>query len=210
MFVSTLIPYLGIVALITVTPGPDTALVVRNSIRRGRPAGLRTAAGCASGLIVWGVASALGISALIVTSPILFNILRLAGAAYLVFLGGRLLWVTFVGPANGPSPGTKPRALLTPFREGLVNNLLNPKTAAFYTAIIPQFLPANVPVLPATLVLASIACIASLLGLCAYAYLSSRAEGVLHSRRFAGWTDGLAGVVLLGLGAYVALRNTRL
>jgi threonine/homoserine/homoserine lactone efflux protein len=199
-----LVPFLGVVLLITITPGPDTALVVRHAVRAGPPHALATAAGCAVGLLVWGAAAAGGVTALITASRIAGIVLRVAGALYLVVLGVGL--IRHAGrTADLQLPGLRPR--LAPFVQGLLNNLLNPKAAAFFTALLPQFLPSDGPTFMATLLMAAIAAAASLAGLTAYGVLAHRARDMFSSRRLAASLDRVTGTVLIGLGARVAFSS---
>src|SRR4051794_40733210 len=87
-----LLAYLGIVAVITITPGPDTAVVLRNAMRHGWSAGVRTGVGSAVGLLIWGLAACLGVAVILAASALAFTVLKLAGAAYLGYLGVRMLW----------------------------------------------------------------------------------------------------------------------
>src|ERR1044071_5039677 len=94
MTLQQLLPFLAVVAMITITPGPDTALVVRNTLSGGVRDGVHTALGCSLGLLVWGVAAALGLATLMSSSASLFAVIRILGGAYLIWLGVRMLWST--------------------------------------------------------------------------------------------------------------------
>ena len=132
--------FLGIAILVIVTPGQDTALTIRNTMLGGRPAGVATAGGVAAGQACWTAAASIGLAALLVASEPVFVALKLAGAAYLVFLGLQALHHALrpgtraVERSDGPSLAA-PRA----FRQGLLSNLGNPKMAIFFTSLLPQF-----------------------------------------------------------------------
>jgi threonine/homoserine/homoserine lactone efflux protein len=130
-----LIAFLLIAAVVIVSPGPDFALTVRNTVARGKRAGLKTSAGVVSGQLVWACAAAAGIAALLVASRPAFLALRLVGAAYLVFLGMHSLVAAWRGrPAHlGTSRGG------SPYAQGLLSNVSNPKMAIFFTSLLPQF-----------------------------------------------------------------------
>jgi threonine/homoserine/homoserine lactone efflux protein len=130
-----LIAFLVIAVVVIVSPGPDFALTVRNTVSRGRRAGLLTSAGVVSGQLVWASAAAAGVAALIVASRPAFVALRLVGAAYLVYLGAQALVAAWRGrPAHvGRSRGG------SPFVQGLLSNVSNPKMAVFFTSLLPQF-----------------------------------------------------------------------
>jgi len=135
---------------LTVTPGLDTALVLRASLTRRRREAVATAAGIVGGLFVWGAAAAVGVSALLTASDVAYDVLRYAGAAYLVWFGGRLLVRAVRGTHVDAEPdGTTPASAWRAARLGLVTNLLNPKVGVFYLALLPQFVPASGS-LPAT------------------------------------------------------------
>ena len=140
---SGFLPFLGIAAVVIVTPGPDTALTVRNTLGGGRPSGVGTAFGVAVGQAVWTLATSAGIAALLVASSSALAMLRLAGAVYLGWLGVSALWSAWVGAVDAGVDGTARRGpSLSPgvaFRHGLVSNLANPKMAVFFTSLLPSF-----------------------------------------------------------------------
>ncbi|WP_031164431.1 LysE family translocator [Streptosporangium roseum] len=157
-----------VVALIlTVSPGPDTVIVLRTTVSSGRRAGFLAGLGVNLGCYAWGVATALGLTALLAASDVAYTAVRIAGVAYLVWLGVRALWnarravpaeaaeaaeaVDGTGGVGGP-----PVRALAIMRTGFVTNLLNPKVGVIYMTLLPQFVPADVPVLPATLLLVTI------------------------------------------------------
>ncbi|MEU3993813.1 LysE family translocator [Streptomyces platensis] len=162
--------------LVTMAPGPDTLLVLRNCVRGGRRTGAATAVGAAAGSLAWAVAAAVGLAAALQRWDAAFTVVRLAGAAYLVLLGGQVLWahrrsaatatpVATPAPAPGsdpfetPEPDVRAAAPLTPpraFRQGLLSCLLNPKVGIFFVAVVPQFLPEGHSVLGTTLLLGAV------------------------------------------------------
>ena len=136
MSASALAAWTGLVALLTITPGADMALVARSALAAGRREALWTTAGIASGLLVWAAASAVGVAALLAASATAYDALRLAGAAYLVWLGVRS--IARAGPPPAPPPGAR-RPLR--YATGLVSNLANPKIVVFYSTVLPGFVP---------------------------------------------------------------------
>jgi threonine/homoserine/homoserine lactone efflux protein len=211
MTLQQLLPFLVVVAMITITPGPDTALVLRNTLRGGVRDGLMTAFGATVGLLVWGVASALGLSTVMVGSATLFAAIRIVGGVYLLWMGMRILWgarksaAASESTANGSLGVRAPR----PFMEGLLSDLLNPKAAAFFTALLPQFVTSSQNVLATTLLLAGIASTAAFVGLLAYTALAARARVALHRRSIRRRLDQITGVVLLALGIRMLARELR-
>jgi threonine/homoserine/homoserine lactone efflux protein len=143
--------FLPFAASLAVLPGPATAMVIQSAARGGRSHAMRATAGDAAGLAVWAVASMLGVSALLVASEVAFTTLKVVGAIILVAYG-----VAAIKAARRGEPVHASRARGGAFRMGLVTALSNPKVGLFYIALLPQFVPAGAPVLPATLLLAGI------------------------------------------------------
>lgn len=143
---AVLLAFALVVGLLTITPGIDTALVLRTAAvaSRGRAWGAVT--GIQAGTFVWGAAAAVGVSALLAASQVAYDILRFAGALYLLWIGLRLLWSAVRG-ARHAEPAINPRSdsFLVGFRQGALTNLLNPKVGAFYVALLPQFIPESAP-----------------------------------------------------------------
>jgi threonine/homoserine/homoserine lactone efflux protein len=165
-----LLAFLGVSAVVICTPGPDTALTVRNALAGGRRAGVATAAGVATGQAVWTVAASVGVAELIQASEPAFRVMRAVGAAYLIFLGlqslGKALWTTrrrfpAVGLPSRLGPPQRRVAVrrgrvaaggwMSPgrgLRQGVVSNLANPKMAAFFLSLLPQFAAAGAGPVP--------------------------------------------------------------
>ena len=193
-------------ALMTISPGADTFLVVRNTLRGGRDDGWMTVAGICSGLFVHALLSALGVSAVLAHSATAFLVLKVAGAGYLAWLGIQSLRSAARGDAaTAPlevAPSRVPAA--RSFREGLLTNLLNPKVIVFYLALLPQFLSPGDAVLPKSLLLTAIHFAEGIL------WLGFVAWGVDRSRRFflrpvlRRWMDALCGTILVALGLRLA------
>jgi threonine/homoserine/homoserine lactone efflux protein len=198
---SQLLPFVGAAILIALTPGADTALVVRNALAAGAPAARRTALGSSAGLLVWGAASACGVAAVLNASAEVFTAVKLAGAAYLVWLG-----LQAILHAGAHEPGGPARSG-SPFRQGLFCNLLNPKAGIFFTALLPQFVSPQDPALVVSLLMTAIAAAASLAWLSVYATVVPRAGDVLRRPRVRRALDRATGVVLIGLGVRLALTR---
>jgi threonine/homoserine/homoserine lactone efflux protein len=136
--VSQFAAFLGVAVLVILTPGPDTAVTVRAALLGGRRSGWMTAAGVVTGQACWTVAASAGVTALLVASEPAFLAVKLAGAAYLVYLGGQALRAALRHEAlPAAAPGTA--ASRTAYRDGLLSDLGNPKMAAFFTSLLPQF-----------------------------------------------------------------------
>jgi threonine/homoserine/homoserine lactone efflux protein len=210
--VEQLLPFLAISALVIVTPGPDTLLTVNTTLAGGRRAGLATAAGVAAGQGVWTLATAVGISALLVASEPVFLAVKVAGAAYLAYIGLRAVWSALRGSLARAATGEREtrRELAPAFRRGLLSNLGNPKMAVFFPSLLPQFVPASGALLPSTLALGLAFCLKTLGWLSGYAFVVARAGDVLRRGRLGRWLEGLAGsaLVLLGIGLALEPRRT--
>jgi threonine/homoserine/homoserine lactone efflux protein len=200
--------FVGVAALVIVTPGPDTALTMRNALLGGRGAGVATAAGVVAGLAVWTVAASVGLAALLVASEPAFVVLKLAGAAYLVLLGAQSLVHAWRGRATedraraGPRLG--PRAA---WRQGLLNDLGNPKIAVFFTTLLPQFAPADGPAFATLLGLGLLFCAMTFVWLCVYSVAVAQAGRALRRPRVRRALDAVMGAVLVALGFRVALER---
>jgi len=150
--VHSLLAFALFAAVLTVTPGLDTVLVLRTTARHGRRAGFAAVVGISLGCLAWALASALGITALLAASRLAYEVLRWAGVAYLCWLGVKALWGRRRAGTADPGPAERSTVdAWNAFRTGLTTNLLNPKVGAFYLSVLPQFLPRNVnPMLGAT------------------------------------------------------------
>ena len=202
--------YLAVAALLIMTPGPDTALVTRHALFAGRRAAFFTTLGIGMGSIVWALASVLGIAALLEGSAVAFTIWKFAGAAYLGYIGLRSLFATFRGhgqaAAATPTAQDRQPGEWTALRQGLLNNLLNPKAGAIFATALPQFINPGDP--PLRLLLMMFAYEAILLSwLTLYSYLVSRAGQSRFGTRVRTILQGITGAVLIALGVRLAFEQ---
>ncbi len=200
-----LLPFLVGSVLVTVIPGADMALVTRQVLVGGPTLAQRTIFGNLTGLLVHGVALAAGLSALLVASATAYTAVKLAGAAYLVYLG-----VQTLRASRQPPVDVQPTAVAVPrhaFLQGLISTVLNPKPALFFLTFLPQFVNRDAAVLPQTLTLAAIHVIVGLIWLSFFARLIYRARGVLTAPRFKAWLERTTGAVLIALGLRVAVER---
>src|SRR5918997_5763533 len=193
-----LVPFLVASILVTVVPGADMALVTRQVLVGGPALAQRTIFGNLAGLLVHGAALAAGLSALLVASATAYTMVKLAGAAYLIWLG-----VSALLASRRPAAGAAARAVAPPprraFLQGLVSTVLNPKAALFFLTMLPQFVSRDAPVLPQTLTLVAIHVVVGLVWLTAYAHLVHRARGLLTGPRVKAWLERTTGAVLIAL-----------
>lgn len=200
--IASLLAFLGVSALVILTPGPDTAVTVSGTLSGGRRGGVRTALGVFCGQASWTLATSAGVSALLVASEPAFLTVKYLGAAYLLYLGGHA-----VVAACRPRPGTAATAEpdraarpLTYVRRGLLSDLGNPKMAVFFTSLLPQFGTRF-----AALTLLGLAFCALTFGwLVVYAVAVARLGELLRRSRVRRALDAVTGTVLIGLGIRVA------
>jgi threonine/homoserine/homoserine lactone efflux protein len=204
--------FLGISALVICTPGQDTALTIRNTLLAGRRGGVFTAVGVSAGQSVWALATSAGIAALIVASEPVFFAIRLAGAAYLVYLGVQAVRRSWFGSGEGDSVSGSGGGDLTParaFRQGVLSNLGNPKMAVFFTSLLPQFAPAGGGAFAVLLALGLVFCGLTLAWLSAYAVVVARVGDILRRPPLRRLLDGLMGAALLAFGVRLAVEDRR-
>ncbi len=191
-------------ALLTVLPGPDVAVVTRLALSNGRAEAFRGSLGIVSGLLAWGLLVVAGLAALLAASATAYRVVELVGAAYLVLLGVQAIWRS----RTTGSATTAATSALRPakgFRVGLVTNLLNPKVAVFYTGLLPSLVPPGAPTGLTLVGLVLVHCLLSLAWLTLYAAVLLRAAGVLQRPGIHQALERVTGVVLIGVGARVAL-----
>lgn len=206
--VRDLLAFAGVAAVIIVVPGPDMALVLRNGIAHGRRAALETALGINCGLLVWALTAALGIAALLHASATAFTMLKLVGAAYLVWLGVRALRDAWRGMSTFRAvPGYRPGRVRCAFRQGLLSNLLNPKIAVVFTTLIPQFLEPGDPAVARTILLAAIFIGMGLLWLTSYALLVAQVGRLLRRPVVRRALNAIVGTLLTAFGVRLALER---
>lgn len=198
-------------ALLTIAPGPDTMLVLRNVLRGGRRDGVVTTFGICSGLFAHAALSAFGVSLLSERSATAFSAVKVAGACYLVWLGLQSMLKATRGPhvlvRVEVADRTRRRNSQRSFVEGLLSNLLNPKTAVFYLAFLPQFIGPSDDVLKKSLLLAGIHYCEAVLWLVALSSLFDRMQRFVLESAVRRWLDGVCGTVLIGFGARMAFER---
>ena len=202
-----ILAFTAVAALLTIAPGPDTFLVIRNSLRGGRRDGFLTALGISSGLWLHALLSAIGVSAVLAHSAAAFLVLKAGGALYLAWLGLQSLRSALASPA--PSDAVPPARVggSRSYREGLLTNLLNPKVIVFYLALLPQFISPGDAVIAKSLLLAAIH---GLLGIAWFTFVSwgvDRSRQLFLRPRLHRFLDGLCGLVLVGFGLRLALAQ---
>ncbi|KGY12677.1 threonine transporter RhtB [Vibrio tubiashii] len=196
--------FLIAITILTLTPGVDTALVIRNSSRGGFSDGFITSVGICLGLFVHASFSAVGISAILAKSAELFYAVKMVGAIYLIWLGIVTLKALIAGNISGLDTGSEvgavPLNVKRSLREGFLSNVLNPKTAVFYLAFLPQFINPEGSAFLQSLLMAAIHFVIAMVWLCGLAGVLTKAKSLLKSPRFTRWMEGSTGTVMVALG----------
>ncbi len=204
------LPFVVAITLLSMTPGVDTLLVIRNTARGGVRDGVITSVAICCGLFVHAAVSALGISLILVQSAWAFGLLKLAGAAYLVWLGVQNLLGMRRGnplPVAGVDTPRRNVPVMLPIREGFLSNVLNPKTVIFYMAFLPQFIAPSDPALLKSLWLAGVHFVIANLWQIAIVLMVGRAGTWLAKRWVSRALDSVTGTVLVALGIKLALQQ---
>lgn len=199
--IRALVTFFPVAALLSLAPGAATALVVKNAALGGRRHALFTTVGNSIGVLAWACFAALGIAAIVATSAEAFTLVKLAGAAFLLYLGIQSLLGRRDAPER-PRPGQR-----SALKEGLITSLANPKLAAFFVALFPQFVPAGAPVLPSALLMGCTIVAFDLVWYSALAYLVARARRAFVEGPWLRRFRRLTGAVLVGLGVRLALER---
>ena len=205
-----IVAFIGVATLLIITPGADIALITAQGLRFGRSAAAMTSAGIIGGLCVHASMAALGLSAVLARSAAVFEVVKLAGAAYLVYLGLQALRSAFWESSSNLLPHGRVResarreSLNRSFSRGILSNILNPKVAMFYLTFLPQFIRPGDSVLWRSLTLSGIHLLLSILFLAAYVILLDRIRLTLLRPRVQRIIEGATGTVLVALGLRLA------
>ncbi|MFG1977214.1 LysE family translocator [Nonomuraea fuscirosea] len=201
-----------VVGVLTLTPGLDTALILRTAALGRHRSAWGVVLGIQTGTLMWGALTSLGVTALLTASHIAYEVLRWAGAAYLVWMGVRMLAGTFRGRTADGEPDGHPLAsgadaMVRGFRQGLTTNLLNPKVGVFYVAVLPQFIPAQTNHLAMGVLLASVHVALGLVWSAALVAFARGLRGWLRTGRARRLLDRVAGTVIAAFGIRLALGD---
>jgi threonine/homoserine/homoserine lactone efflux protein len=204
----SLLGFTLLAAVVAVTPGLDTVLVLRQALRSGRRSAFAAAAGICLGALVWGIAAAAGVAALFLASQVAYAALRWAGVAFLLYLAWSYLRAAFRGEAGHTDLASgsvdSPREA---FVKGMLTDLLNPKMAVFYLTVLPLFLPSGYAPVLAGAMLAGVHALVAFCWFTVIIFSAQAVRGFLTSRRGARVIDGAAGAAMLGFGLVLGLER---
>jgi threonine/homoserine/homoserine lactone efflux protein len=203
--VAELVAFLGVAALVIMTPGPDTAVTIRSTLVGGRRAGVMTAFGVVTGQACWTLAASAGITALLIASEPAFLAVKYAGAAYLLYLGLGLLAAAIRDAEPAERAGMPAVARTTAYRQGVLSDLSNPKMAAFFTSLLPQFGTSFATMAAFGLLF----CALTWLWLALYATALARLRHVLRRAAVRRAIEAVTGAVLVALGLRLATEPRR-
>ena len=205
---SALLSFALVAGLLTMIPGIDTALVLRAAVSHGWKQAFATVLGISLGVLVWGIAAAVGVSALLATSTFAFNALRLAGALYLIWMG-----INFLISASKKTKveidlsQSDLMSISNSFKRGLVTNLLNPKVGVFYMAVLPQFIPENYSAVLAGFLLSLVHVLEGIIWYSALIGGTQLFRNWLQREKVRRNMDRITGIVLVSFGLKVALNQ---
>jgi threonine/homoserine/homoserine lactone efflux protein len=202
-----LLAFAGVSLLLAVTPGPDMAVVTKNALAHGRRGVVLTTTGIAVALACWVTATAIGLSALLRASGEALFVLKLAGAAYLAYLGVRTLIESRRRPADLLANAPLPAPAHAIFRQGFLSAISNPKLGVFFVTFLPQFVAQGQALLPRLLTLGLIFAIIGWTWMNVYGLLVTRLRDFITAPKVRQWMERVTGVVLLGFGARLAVER---
>ena len=202
--------FIGVVIAIVLLPGPDTAVVTKNALIHGRGAALGSAIGINVGVLVWTIATALGLASLLKASEPVYTTLKLLGALYLIWIGARAVWDSWRAGRDAQAVAHLGRRIdrRGGFNQGLISNLANPKVAILFTSLLPQFVSKDGSALIQMLLLGAVIIAINLIWMCNYALAAVRMSQLLSRARVKATIDRISGVVLIGVGIRLATEHS--
>lgn len=208
MFDSQVLAFTLVALVVTIAPGPDTFLVITNTVASGVRAGLASVAGIVSGGVVYALLAAFGLAQLLVHSERVFLAVKLTGAVYLCYLGIGALRRAWRGVGEAPQTGARAKSKLRAcYAQGLLSNVLNPKIAVFYLAFLPQFISIGDPVAAKSVLLIGIHYTMGIAWLSVVAFTVHRLGALLARERVRRGLEGVLGALMLAFGVRLALAS---
>ncbi|GAA2027920.1 LysE family translocator [Catenulispora yoronensis] len=212
---ATLLPFLLACTAVAAVPGQSTALIIRQSIRGGKRAGVATVLGNETGVFVWGCAAAFGFTALLAASQLAYDGMRIVGACVLLWFGiqsfrtaRRMKQDEAAQLPDEPDDNTRTKGAWWSYRAGLLTNLANPKAAVFAMSFLPQFVPAHAPKLAAMVLLAALWAVYEVFYYSLYVWSVQRMRAFFSRRKVRRRMEQISGTVMLGLAARMVVENS--
>jgi len=199
MTIAAYLAFVGLSAVLALTPGPDSLLVLRFSVRRAR-SGICAAAGSAIGTLVWAVLVGVGLAALIEQSAELYRILKIVGGLYLLFLGVQAIVHSRRAPVAEKAERIPRGSTIAAFAAGLLSTVTNPKVGLFFLAVVPQFLPKDASAFAVTMLLGGTVALVGFVYLVGLAAIAAKATVWLRRPRVAKYIERVSGSILAALG----------
>lgn len=201
-----LLAFVGACVLVAMVPGVSTAIILRQTLRAGRGSGLAALLGNETGILLWALAAAFGLSALVLASEVAYDAMRIVGALVLLYMGAQSLWQARRG-GKTLEEGKAVDGWGSSYLAGFGTCLANPKAAVFAMSFLPQFVPegANVPVTLVTLAVVWV--LVDLLWYVGVIWMVARAKAVLSRPKVRRWLEQVSGVVLIGLGVRLVMES---
>lgn len=199
--------YVIMCIFLIILPGPDTAIVTKNTVVSGRSGGFKTMFGTCTALLIHTFAAALGLSALLVKSAVLFSIVKYVGAVYLIYLGVRALWSIKGSVMAATDEVEMPRAKGNFFRHGFLTNLLNPKVAVFFLTFLPQFLEPSYNAFIQFSIMGITYIVLTIIWFILYIYLLNLVRSFMKKPSTGRILQGVTGTVLIGFGIKLAFEK---
>lgn len=193
--------------LLIILPGPDTAIVTKNTVVSGKRAGMQTMLGSCAGLLIHTIATVAGLSAIIVKSAFAFTILKYVGAVYLCYLGVRTLMRMRVQKSQVDETELVEAKGSSHFKQGFITNVTNPKVAVFFLTFLPQFLAPAAEPFGAFLLMGLIYIVLTFCWFVTYVYLLHLIRNFMNRPVTQAVMEGLTGIVLIGFGVKLALEK---
>ncbi|MEV0590757.1 LysE family translocator [Nonomuraea cavernae] len=202
-----LIAFIGACVLVAMAPGVSTAVILRQTVRAGRGSGMAATLGNETGILVWGLAAAFGLSAMVLASQLAYDVMRIAGAAVLVVMGAQSLWQSRKGSPQVEPAGVGVDGWRRSYLTGLGTCLANPKAAVFAMSFLPQFVPSGQSIPLTLVVLAVVWVLVDLLWYGLLVWMAGAAKAFLSRPRVRRRLERISGVVLIGLGVRLAVES---
>ncbi|MGA4539549.1 LysE family translocator [Uniformispora flossi] len=203
---TSILTFAGAACLIAMVPGPSTAVILRRSVLHGRTSGMVTVLGNEAGVLLWGLAAAFGLSAVLVASEIAYHVMRIAGAAFLIWMGAQALWRARRGNTADEEADDGRVSHWRAFRLGLLTNAANPKAGVFAVSLLPQFAPSGAPVLPMLLVFSVMWALIDLIWYFGLVWLAGRVRATFQRPAVRRRMEQVSGTVLVTLGVRLAAQ----